>query len=321
MAKSKILVTAAGSIGERHIRNLWQLGFRDILVFRTRNLPFRDLGDANVTVVLDWQEALNAGADAAFVTSPTHLHMQQTLDCLNAGMHVFVEKPIAHHLEQETELYRTLEKSKKVLQVGYMLEFHPFLMEMKRVCQNETLGKLISAECYWGDYLPNWHPWEDYKTGYAAKGEMGGGVALTLSHEIDTALWLVGKTPSKTITIKNKLSALPMDADNLTEVVMQFENEASARVHVNYVEKKAKRYNTLLFENGRLTFHYFEDTLRIEDFEKETSETKTLPNFDRNDLFMSETECFFERIKNNDIQDMEGLKRAFEVVKICTGNE
>ncbi len=321
MQKSKILITAAGSIGERHIRNLWQLGFRDLVVFRTRNLPFRDLGEAQVQVVLDWQEAINAGADAAFVTSPTHLHMEQTLACLNAGMHVFVEKPIAHNLNQKAELYAALEASKKVLQVGYMLEFHPFLREMKSYCTKSIFGRLISAESYWGDYLPNWHPWEDYKTSYAALEQMGGGVALTLSHELDTVLWLVNELPQKHFTLKSTHPVLPIEADNLTEVIMQFKDSSIARVHMNYVEKNPSRRTVLLFEKGRLTFEYFENTLKIEDFNQDTVEIKTCPEFDRNDLFVSEAEHFLERIKNKDVGADAGLERAFEIVKICTENE
>lgn len=321
MTKSKVLITAAGSIGERHIRNLWELGFRDILVFRTRNLPFRDLGEAKVKIVLNWEEALTSGAEITFITSPTHLHIQQTIDCLKADMHVFVEKPIAQNLELENELYEILAQSKKVLQVGYMLEFHPLLIEMKNFCEGKNFGELIFAESYWGDYLPNWHPWEDYKESYAAIAEMGGGVALTLSHELDTILWLLDKSPTKFLTLKNNIKALAIKADNLTEVLMQFDNDASARVHINYVEKSPKRYTTVLFENGRLTFHYLDNRLLIEDFNKNSSIKKTCPDFNRNDMFMHESEHFFKRIEQRDFGVTKGLKRAFEIVKICTKND
>ena len=321
MQKSRILITAAGSIGERHIRNLWQLGFRDIVVYRTRNLPFRDLGSAQVSVVLDWQKALSCGAEIAFVTSPTHLHIEQTLDCLRANMHVFVEKPIAHNLSREAELYSVLEESKKVLQVGYMLEFHPLLQIMKRYCDNQTFGRILKAESYWGEYLPNWHPWEDYRESYAALAAMGGGVALTLSHEIDTILWLLNSTPSKWFTVKNTLNTLPIKADNLTEVLMQFGEDAMARIHMNYIEKKAKRVTELLFENGRLTFYYFDNKLVIEDFSKDIAETIDCKGFERNDLFISEVKEFLNRIVAHQVGVDKSLKRAFEIVKICSENE
>lgn len=317
MHHSKILITAAGSIGERHIRNLWQMGYRNLVVYRTRNLPFRDLGDAKVEVVLDWQEALDSGAKAAFITSPTHLHMPQTLDSVRAGMHVFVEKPIAHQTKQLSELLALAEEHKKVIQVGYMLEFHPFLKEMKSYCDNQYFGKLISLESYWGDYLPNWHPWEDYKTSYAALTEMGGGVALTLSHELDTLMWLKNDLPNSYFMLKSNHEALHMQADNISEVIMRFEDGCMARAHMNYIEKKPKRRTILLFANGRLTFEYFKNSLVIEDFLKDSIEPKILSDFDRNDLFVSEARHFFKRIEDNDFAVDDGLIRACEIVKIC----
>ncbi len=319
MQKSSILITAAGSIGERHIRNLWQLGYTNLLVFRTRNLPFRDIGKAKVTVVLDWQQALQSGAEAAFVTSPTHLHGQQTIDCLRAGMHVFVEKPLAHTTEQLAEIMAAAEQSKKYLQVGYMLEFHPLLQRMKSFCEEQTFGQLLHAESYWGEYLPNWHPWEDYKESYAAKTEMGGGAALTLSHELNTVLWLIGKMPTHHAVHKFTLNALPIQADNLTEIVLQFGTRTAARIHVNYIEKKNKRVTTLLFNNGRISFDYPSSTLLFEDFKTQKEWCEELPNFDRNDLFISETKHFFEQLKTGVSGANHSLERAIEIVKICNG--
>ena len=102
---------------------------------------------------------------------------------------------------------------------------------------------------------------------------------------------------------------------------MQFRDNSTARVHMNYVEKKPNRRTVLLFENGRLTFEYFKNSLRIEDFTTDTFVTKTCPEFDRNDMFISESEHFFARIENNDSAVNADLNRAFEIVKICTENE
>jgi predicted dehydrogenase len=150
---------------------------------------------------------------------------------------------------------------------------------------------------------------------------MGGGVALTLSHELDTLLWLKNELPQSHFTLKSSHAALQMDADNITEVIMRFEDGSVARAHMNYVEKKPNRRTVLLFENGRLTFEYFKNTLVIEDFLQDSTDSKSIPDFDRNDLFISETQHFFKRIENNDFTVDDGLIRACEIVKICTENE
>ena len=47
-----------------------------------------------------------------------------------------------------------------------------------------------------GEYLPYWHPKEDYKKSYASRKKLGGGVILTLIHEIDYLFWIFGKFKS-----------------------------------------------------------------------------------------------------------------------------
>ncbi len=184
-----ILICGAGSIGERHIRNLWSLGFENLLVYRQRNLPFRDIADAEVQVILDWNDVLLLQPEIAFICTPTSQHMRQTIDCVSNNMHVFAEKPLSHDLEHFEELTELIKSKKKILQVAYMMRFHPLIKHVKQAVDEKLYGKLMTMNSHWGSYLPDWHPWENYKESYAAKKSLGGGVALTLCHDIDLALW------------------------------------------------------------------------------------------------------------------------------------
>ena len=83
----RILICGAGSIGERHLRNLLTLGYGEIAVYRTRNLPFRTL-ERVFPVYTDLDQALaDYRPDVAFVTNPTALHMDTGLRCAQAGCH------------------------------------------------------------------------------------------------------------------------------------------------------------------------------------------------------------------------------------------
>lgn len=54
----------------------------------------------------------------------------------------------------------------------------------------------------WGDYLPDWQPWEDHRQGYAARRAMGGGTILTLIHAIDVLYWFFGSArPNRTTSL------------------------------------------------------------------------------------------------------------------------
>ncbi|NQU86705.1 MAG: hypothetical protein HQ541_13180, partial [Mariniphaga sp.] len=76
-----ILIVGAGSIGERYIRNLWKIGFNNIHVYRQRNLPFRDIGNARVCIHLDWNEIIKLKPYAAFITTPTSTHLKYAIAC------------------------------------------------------------------------------------------------------------------------------------------------------------------------------------------------------------------------------------------------
>ena len=100
----RILVCGVGSVGERHIRNLSTLGYKNIAVSRARKLPFRDL-ELSPQIYTDLREALTDFAPTVtFVTNPTALHMSIALEAARAKSHLFIEKPISHNLEGIAEL-------------------------------------------------------------------------------------------------------------------------------------------------------------------------------------------------------------------------
>ncbi|MBA7582435.1 hypothetical protein ES708_24363 [subsurface metagenome] len=70
---------------------------------------------------------------------------------------------------------------------------------------------------YVGEYLPFWHPYEDYRKSYAAKKELGGGVLRTLSHEIDLVQYWFGEY-EKIFAKISKISDLDIEVDDSTDI-------------------------------------------------------------------------------------------------------
>ncbi len=312
-----ILIIGAGSIGERHIRNLWALGYENIIVYRQRNLPFRDIGAAKVTVVLTWDDVIKANPFAAIICTPTAQHLQQTVDCLQAGMHVLVEKPIAHELCVPEEFIQDHLKETTMLQVGYMLRYHPLLQQVKTIIEEKTYGNLLNIQTYWGEYLPDWHPWEDYTQSYAAKDNEGGGAALTLSHDIDVALWWGGKPIGNSFCTKTQPSKLNVNTNSCFNLLLQFKNNATAHVHTNFCQKVPQRLYKILLDDAVIDVDYFASAITIATVDGVTK--KILENFDRNDLFISQLKDFFARIKAGDFYEFskEQIINANNIIGYC----
>lgn len=312
-----IVIIGAGSIGERHTRNLWASGFHNIIVFRQRNLPFRDIGKAEVTVMLNWNEMIAYKPFAAIIATPTSQHLQQTLDCANAGMHVLVEKPLWHRLFDKENLVNIFQQQGLLLQVGYMLRYHPLLQKVKVFVEEKKYGNIINIQTYWGEYLPNWHPWEDYRQSYAGKKEFGGGPALTLSHDIDVVNWLMNSPIEKHQTLLNYASSLDVNTESAFDANLLYHNKATAHVHVNFCQQFAQRWYKIIFDEAVIDIDYFNATMSVAN--ADGTHTEKLESFDRNDLFRYQLKDFFTRIQNGNYYQFtkEQIENAYNIIKTC----
>ncbi|MDB5272130.1 MAG: hypothetical protein JWO58_497 [Chitinophagaceae bacterium] len=315
--EARALVFGAGSIGERHINNLLHLGCPTIFVFRQRNLPLRNIDGSKIQVFTDLKEIEALNPNVAFVTSPTAQHLNHALECVNRGIPVLVEKPLSHTLQGLDKLKASVRQHRSLLQVGYMMRFHPLLKKVHHYIAQETFGKLIYFRTYWGEHLPYWHPWEDYRTSYAAQKALGGGAALTLSHDIDLANWLTGASLLSYDTTYNTRSSLEVDVESAADINLQYENGVTGHVHLNFFQKVPRREYQFEFENASLSIDFFQAELRI--VKEQATEIIKIENFDRNDLFLEQTKAFFGLIRTVD-QAAHAIRQIEEselIIKIC----
>lgn len=312
-----IIVFGAGSIGERHIKNLWNLGFREISVFRQRKLPFRDLDGINIRVITTWDELECNVPFAAIICSPTSQHLLQTLKCAELGIHCLIEKPLSHNLQNFSLLSDTVKKNNVFVYVGYMMRFHPLIIKIKEIINSKQYGNLLSLNSKWGEYLPDWHPWENYKDSYASKKELGGGVALTLSHDIDIANFLVCSKVVKYAKINNYKSNLEIDVESGADILVRYEDKTTANIHLNFHEKNKERFLKLIFDNASINFNYYDSELIITNHNKK-DEVFIENDFDRNNLFIDQSKYFLSKI--NDFTKKESVKNIEDsklIIKIC----
>lgn len=308
-----ILVVGAGSIGERYIRNVWQLGFKNIVVLRQRNLPFRDIGEADVKVIYSWNEAEEIKPRAAIICTPTFLHMNNAMECVSRGIHVLIEKPLSHNLNGIEQLTLEAAHNHVWVQVGYMMRYYPLLIRVKEAMRAGTYGKLQYMNSYWGEYLPDWHPWEDYRESYAAKKQMGGGVALTLSHDLDVCNWMVGQLPVKWSKLYSNTPNLDVDVESAADFILAYPEGTIAHVHLNFFQKVKERWYQYVFDEAVLKIDFLKHELSISTKSK-VEEIKLNP-YDRNELFIAQIEDFLRNFDKPDptINILESAK----IIEIC----
>jgi len=302
----RILVSGVGSAGERHIRNLLALGQGEIAVHRSRGLPFRTL-DREFATFDDLAHALSEWRpEIVFVTGPTALHLPVATAAAEAGCHAFVEKPLADTDVGVERLEVALASSGRSLMVGYMLRFHPLLQQVKAWLGDGTLGQPLHWRSTWGEYLPDWHPWEDYRESYAARRDLGGGPVLTFSHDLDLALWLLGAV-EQACALPMPASPLSMDVPPGVDLLLRHERGALSNLHLDFWQRPPQRTYEIVGTRGRAELDYYagtltryaypdDDAITPGDLDVATPvEVASVPRgWDRNDMFVEELRYFLD---------------------------
>jgi predicted dehydrogenase len=297
----KFLIAGLGSIGRRHLRNLLSLGEKDIVLYRTRQatLPEDELADflqeTDLSLALEKHHP-----EAVIIANPTALHLDVAIPAAEAGCHILLEKPISHSLAGVEGLEAAVEESGSQVLVGFQFRFHPGLQRAKRLIADGEIGRIISAEVHFGEYLPAWHPWEDYRQGYAARSDLGGGVIGTQSHSLDYLPWLVGEV-SSVWAFKGKLSDLDVDVEDTAEIGLRFASGALGSLHLDYNQQPPEHYFTVIGTKGTLKWNQSDGATRIYRAEKKAWEEYSPPaGFERNVMFMDEMRHFIAVVRNQD---------------------
>ncbi len=310
----KVLIAGLGSIGRRHLRNLLALGVRDVLLYRTHRSTLPDDELADFPTFTDLEAALAERPDAVIVSNPTALHLQVAIPAAEAGCHLLLEKPVSHTLDGLDALERAVAANGVRVLVGFQFRFHPALQHIaERIAQGD-LGRIVSARAHWGEYLPAWHPWEDYRRSYSARADLGGGVVLTLCHPLDYLRWLVGEVTQVSAVLGQSGVLELAGVEDVAEIGLRFQNGVVGSVHLDYLQRPPEHTLTLIGERGTLHWDYHANTVRLRTPERE--QTYRYPEaFDRNDMFLAEMRHFLALVHGEERSrcSLHDGRRALEI--------
>jgi predicted dehydrogenase len=139
----------------------------------------------SVKKYVDYDEMLRKGGfDVVDVCLPTYLHTEYVLKALDAGYHVFCEKPMAGSIEETVKILKKIEETKKLFGVGQCLRYWPAYAEIKKIVDEMKYGKVRYAEFARFSMRPDWS-WKSWLT----DSKRSGNAALDLHiHDVDMIL-------------------------------------------------------------------------------------------------------------------------------------
>lgn len=262
----RILIVGYGSIGRRHLRLIREA---------QPESDIRVLSQSQVQEVPEYADGLYANMDEALkdkptiaiIANPAPYHLSVAKSLMRIGCHLLIEKPMATNSNDAELFIHEIKSSGIAVQIGYNLRFLPSLVEFRRIIKNNELGRIFSIHCEVGQYLPTWRQGTDYRNGVSAKSELGGGVLLELSHELDYLRWIFGNIIWVSAWI-GRLGDLDIDVEDTVYLTMgltpdiQNKNQIVGTLSMDFARRDSIRYCQAIGTEGSLHWDALQGTVR-----------------------------------------------------------
>ncbi len=290
-----IAIIGYGSIGRRHEKNCLSLGHKVDVLSRH-----------------DGRKLSRDEYDLVIICSKTSEHFADVKKFKNLSDNFLIEKPIAAIYEDALKIKKVL--AGKKVRVGYCLIFNPLINQIKKFVDEKTLGKVFFSQIYAGSYLPNWRE-GDYRRGYSANKDEGGGVELDFIHEINYAQYFFPGGSDVVCGYFDKVSDLAITSHDLAFFVLR-QGSQYTNITLNYFQRFAERYIKLYGSEGTLMANLNDQEIEILDEKNKKVYGKKF-DFDYNQMYIDEINSM-ERFLNGKEPQLPilAIDQAIEDLKI-----
>ncbi len=219
MDKVRMVVVGAGVIGKRHISSIAASGCAELVGIVDRvpeaeavageaGVPFF----ANIPAMLD-----TVSPEGVIVSTPTIHHLQPVLQALDAGVHVFVEKPITATIDEAEQIIAKSETVDRHVLVGHQRRYYGLVRQTREWVQGGGLGRFLAVNGQWTVKKDDVYYRADWRKERAA-----GPVLTNLIHEIDCLRYICGEITSISAEMSN--AVLGYEKEDVAACVIRFEN-------------------------------------------------------------------------------------------------
>jgi predicted dehydrogenase len=304
MNYNKVLLIGLGGAGQRHLRIL-----RGLLPADTQFIAYRRYGKTpllNPDFTVDSSRTLEEayglvsfsslesafadGPDLTVVATPTSTHRKPMALALEAGSGIIVEKPWAESLKDFDTFREGVMAKRLPFQISFQRRFHPLISKARELVVAGHIGKPVSANFSVYSYVPAWHPYEDWRSLYAVRKELGGGVLLTECHEFDLAYWYFG-LPAAVFCSGGSRVAPELDVEDTVQMTLLYA-DFSVQIDLCFLHAQPSRHFHITGTRGCLTWSGNGDNLKISTFDVPRTEQVSGPGFSNDSMFVAQAQAF-----------------------------
>lgn len=253
---TRVAVVGTGSIGRRHVATLLSLGYRDLVAVSEHSRRTELVIDGYDVAVRHGLDQVLGEVDLAVVATPTAHHGDQVAAALGAGCHVLVEKPVDASSAGLEQLAALADARGLVAAAGHQFRFEPGLLAVRDLIRSGALGTLLTVEVHQGEHLSDYHPDEDYRTGYAARRDLGGGVLRTQIHHVDYAEWLFGPV-ERVYASGGHRTDLEVDVEDTVSYLFRSADGTPIYGHLDYRQRPKVVSLLVVGTEGRVSWDHY----------------------------------------------------------------
>lgn len=215
---AKILVFGAGLIGARHIKEVAALGYLAGIVDPSAG---QDLAQSYGVPHFSAPTAALAGVrpDGVIIATPNHLHGVHAEVCLNAGVPVLIEKPLADTLEGAHRIEKAARDTGVAVLVGHHRRHNPIIAKAKEIIAEGGLGNVVAASGHFWLYKPDDYFLADWRNKTGA-----GPCFINLVHDVDLMRYLCGDIVDVQAMRSNRQRG--SDVEDTAAILLRFESGA-----------------------------------------------------------------------------------------------
>ena len=204
--------------------------------------------EADCQPFVDHRELLALSPDIVVVCTPHPSHPALTIEALESGAHVLVEKPLAVEVREADRMIDAADRAGRVLGVCFQQRFRPVILAARELVVSGELGELVRVSVVDPLYRPNRY----YRTASwrgTWEGEGGGVLMNQAPHTLDLLCHLAG--PPSTVWGVSRRRSQPMEAEDTATALLEYRNGAVGTVAVSTTEPGVQRIE-LVGDRGRI---------------------------------------------------------------------
>lgn len=302
----KVLIIGLGSMGKRRARLLRSL-MPEAILFGVDSTPSRCdeallLGFASVYT--DLTTAISAARpSAAFVCTAPLAHQTVIRQCLDNGLHVFTELNLVS--DGYSELVRLAKERDVVLFLSSTLLYR---RDLQYIIQN-VHGQKVDYIYHVGQYLPDWHPWENFKDFFVGDRRTNGCREI-FAIDLPWLLRAMGDVTDFHV-MRDRISDLEIDYPDNFMVSLQHASGSKGLLCVDVISRKAVRRLEVFSEKLQISWNGTPDSLTA--WNRSTGEHESVPTYNQveqnchysaniiENAYLAEIETFFAVIQGKDV--------------------